>query len=133
MSDNQSATTGLRSKRFEFDVLMEDPPTGLEFTFPLEVDTGNPIALALPRYCEQFFTQQVTTVDLGGAGSTNSPAYEAKIKDIDGIGIDYDTMAVMTLEDSNYGLLGVELLKYMKTEVFDDPSNKKLRLEATHL
>ena len=47
--------------------------------------------------------------------------------------MDYNTMAVMTLTDSDYGLLGIELLKYLKTDIYDDPKSKKLRLEATHI
>jgi len=71
---------------------------------------------------------------MSGAGSAQSPAYAAKITSIGDIQIEYDTMAVMTLTDtSQYGLLGIELLKYLKTEIYDDPDNKKLRLEKSHL
>lgn len=133
MSGNQSIETSLTSDHFEFDAEIEDPSTGLTSTFRMEVDTGNPIALALPRYCANFFKNQITTVSLQGAGSANSPAYAAKIIKIGNMQIDYDTMAVMTLTDSQYGLLGIELLKHMKAEIYDNPQNKKLRLENTHL
>ena len=133
MSGNQSAQTSLSSDRFEFEVEIEDPATGLTTNFTMEVDTGNPIALALPRHCEHFFTDKMGTVNMSGAGSMQSPAYNARVTAIDSIQMDYETMAVMTLTDSDYGLLGIELLKHMKTEIYDDPDSKKLRLEATHI
>lgn len=133
MSSNQSTQTGLSSDHFSFNVQIEDPPTGLVVDLEMEVDTGNPIALALPRSFEHFFSNQRTVIDMQGAGSKRSPAYSARIIGVGGIEMDYNTMAVMTLTDSDYGLLGIELLKYLKTDIYDDPKSKKLRLEATHI
>lgn len=134
MSSNQSTITELESKRFEFPVEIKDPKTGLTSKFQMEIDTGNPIALALPRSWSNFFTRRVATVDLSGAGSAQSPAYDAKITRIGDMKIDYDTMAVMTLTDSTqYGLLGIDLLKKMKAEIYDDPQDKKLRLEDAYI
>lgn len=134
MSGNPSDETRLTNKHFEFDVEVEDPKTGFVSTFPMEIDTGNPIALAMPRSWSHFFTRQLGTVDLGGAGSAQSPAFDAKIKKIGNIDVNFPTMAVMTLTDSQtYGLIGMEFLKYMRTEIYDKPSDKRLKIENTHL
>lgn len=135
MSGNQSSETTLTSsKYFEFSVTIEDPSTGIEFEFPMEVDTGCPFALALPESCENFFTGELGKIDVGGAGSAQSPVYEANIVQVGDIQLSYDTMAVITLKKGHpYGLVGIELLKYLKTEIFGDPGSKKLRLEKTHL
>lgn len=134
MSNNQRIETGLTNHRFEFEAEIEDPQTGLTTTFPMEIDTGNPVALAMPTYYESFFTEHVTTVNLGGAGSANSPAYEAIIKRLGDMDLDYDTLAIMTLDNStNYGLIGIELLKLFEAEIFSNPDNKKLSLEDTYM
>ena len=133
MPEPDSVETSLSSKRFEFEVEITDPQTGFSFLFTMEVDTGNPIALALPRSCEHFLTNQLSTIDLRGAGTSNSPAYEANITAIEGMEISYETMAVMTLSHDEYGLIGVELLKYLETKIHGEPDSKKLRLTNTHL
>jgi hypothetical protein len=134
MSGNQQTQTGLTNEHFEFEAEIEDPQTGLTTTFPMEIDTGNPVALAMPIYCEEFFTEYVTTVHLGGAGSANSPAYAATIKRLGDMTLDYEALAIMTLDNSSdYGLIGIELLKFFEAEIFDSPSSKKLRLEDTYL
>jgi len=135
MSGNQSTETTLtQSDHFEFSVKIEDPDTGLEFNFPMEVDTGCPYALALPDSCENFFSRKQGTLDLGGAGSAQSPVYSADINQVGNIQLDYNTFAVITLEKSySYGLLGIELLKHLQTKISGEPNSKKLRLEKTHL
>lgn len=133
MSGNQSAETTLSKKRFEFEVEIEDPPTGVATTITMEVDTGSPIAVALPQSYAAYFSDQLTTVDLGGAGTRSSPAYDATVTRVGSIDLEYQTMAVMTLTNSNYGLLGIELLKYMDTEIYDKPNRKTLRIEDEYL
>ena len=135
MSGNKSSETTLtQSDHFEFSVKIEDPNTGLEFSFPMEVDTGCPYALALPESCERFFSKRQGTLDLGGAGSAQSPVYSADINEVGDIILTYNTFAVITLEKSySYGLMGIELLKHLKTEISGKPDSKKLRLEKTHL
>lgn len=134
MSSNQRIETGLTNNHFEFDAEIEDPQTGLITTFPMEIDTGNPVALAMPMFCDEFFTNHVTTISLGGAGSANSPAYEATIKSLGDMDVDYETLAIMTLDNSsNYGLIGIELLNRLDAQIFDDPDDKKLSLEDTYL
>lgn len=135
MSGNQSSETTLtQSDYFEFSVTIEDPDTGIEFEFPMEVDTGCPFALALPESCENFFSGELGTLDVGGAGSAQSPVYKANINQVGDIHLSYDTIAVITLKKGHsYGLIGIELLKHLKTEIFGDPESKKLRLEKTQL
>lgn len=133
MSSTPSVTASLNSSHFEFPVRLEDPQTGLEFDFTCEIDTGCPFALCLPRHGQQWFTEYITSYDVQGAGTTNSPAYRASIKSIGGMDVGYETMAIMTLEDSDYGLIGIELLNYLRTEIHNDPNDKKLTLEKTHL
>ena len=135
MSDNQSTETTLtQSDYFEFSVKIEDPTSGLEFNFPMEIDTGCPFALALPESCEDFFTAREGMIDLGGAGSTQSPVYRADINQVGEIQLSYNTIAVITLEKSySYGLIGIELLKHLKTKIFGTPRSKKLRLEKTQI
>lgn len=134
MSGNPSTQTTLtNANHFEFDAELEDPGTGLTFTVSLEVDTGCPVALALPKLYHQFFTEYQGDINLGGAGSKNSPTFNANIRDVGGVQVDFDTMAVMTLDNqSSYGLLGINFLKFAKTEIFDSPGQKTLKLTDTH-
>jgi hypothetical protein len=100
----------------------------------MEIDTGCHLAVALPRNCEVFFTDHRTTFDLAGAGSKNSPAYNALIEKVGDIDVNYNTLAVMTLSnESKYGLIGIELLKSLGTEIFGEPDDKKMRLKGTHI
>lgn len=136
MSGNPSTQTLLNSRKdhFEFDVEIEDPGTGLVSTFTMEVDTGSPFAILLPNYCSQFFNNYQGDVNVGGAGSGQSPLFEANLKSVGQLNMNFQTYAVMGLDKSyDYGLLGINFLKYVKTEIYGPESNKEIMLEDTHL
>lgn len=134
MSSDQETVTGLTNNHFEFESEITDPKTGQTRLFPMEIDTGSPFALILPKNCEVFFSEYVTDFDLSGAGSKNSPAYSAIIETVGDIDVDYDTLAIMSLSSKRrYGLIGIELLKKLEAEISDKPENKKLRLKNTYI
>ena len=135
MSGNQSTQTGLNQrKHFEFQVEIEDPDTGLITPFPMEVDTGSPAAIVLPRFCSQFFNEYQGPIKMAGAASGTCPTYNANILSVDSLSMDFETMAIMGLDNSyDYGLLGIDFLKRVYTEIEGPPNGKTMNLEDTHL
>lgn len=134
MSSNPTISTHLtQNNHFEFSAELEDPKTGLKFSFPLEVDTGCPVELILPKYFDGRFTDFQGYLNMGGAGSGKSATYSVDIKQFGGMSLDFETMAVMTLDNNyRYGLVGMDFLKFFKTEINDQPSQKQLKLEHSH-
>ena len=134
MSNKTLTLTETSKKDFRTEVRMEDPTTGLDFEFTFEVDTGSPDALALPDYCCASFNNRIGREPRGGAGTGLSDIYSVKITEIGGESVSHYTSAIMSLDNSyNYGLIGIDLLRYMFTEIQGSPNNKKMEMKFKHL
>lgn len=119
---------------FKTEIRMEDPVTGNPFEFTFEIDTGSPDALALPSYCSASFRHRIGRERRGGAGTGLSDIYSVKITKIGGISVSHPTSAIMSLSNNyKYGLIGVDLLRYMLTEIRGNPKNKEMEIEFEHL
>ena len=113
---------------------MEDPVTGNPFQFTCEIDTGNPDALALPRYCSASFKHRIGREHRGGAGTGLSDIYSVKITRLGGESVSHPTSAIMCLGDNcGYGLIGIDLLRYMLTEIRGDPDDKEMEMKFEHI
>lgn len=132
-SENETLQLGSR-KDFRAQARLEDPETGLVYQYPLEIDTGNPDAISLPRTHAYKFNEYVGDVARSGAGTGQSECYSVKIQRLGTMELDFETIAVMTLSNrSDYGLIGIDLLKMMSVEIYDEPEEKKMTLSADYL
>lgn len=135
MSPNRTTLSESNHKDFRGEVRLRDPATSREFSFPCEIDTGNPVAVALPENLGHNFTNQLTTTVLGGAGTgTLSSCWEAEVVSLETLQIDHPTMVVTGLPSGkNYGLIGLDLLRYLDVSIYDQPKDKKMALLDAHI
>jgi hypothetical protein len=137
MSNHTETLQISQYKDFRAEALLKDPNTGFNYSIQLEVDTGNPDAISLPHTHSIFFTEKLYQTHRAGAGTGLSDCYKITLESFGNLSIDHTTVAVMTLKpqsnSDDYGLIGIDLLKYMEGELFGGPQNPKLSLEPTHL
>lgn len=124
----------LDANRFTVSTTFVDPDTGNELRIPCEVDTGNPTEVALPKSESSRFTEFEFMDNYGGAGIGPCEVYSATLRKIGSLSVEYECRVTMALEESYpYGLIGVDLLKYMTANLDGDPSSKYLDLYPTHM
>jgi len=120
--------------RLCIEVRIEDPVSGNSFSIECDIDTGNPDAIALPQDYEGRLTRHLGTEARSGAGIGESDIYAAEITGIGQIKTAHTTSVYFSLPRSMpTGLIGMDLLKYMISEIYDGPDNTKMDLKPTHL
>lgn len=115
-------------------VRVADPVTGKTFSLDCDIDTGNPDALALPTDYKSYLTKHLGTKSRGGAGIGQSDIYAAEIQGIGDLDISHVTSVYFSLPSSMpRGLIGMDLLKFMVSEIYGGPDGTMIDVDPVYL